>query len=68
MKVNTPPAKIYEKLRKIRGRPPRRINLLSMDGNIISAKVDIINCLAEAFAKVSDPSNCSAEFKIIKER
>ena len=32
------------------------------------AKVDIINCLAEAFADVSDPSNCAAEIKIIKER
>ena len=63
MKINTPPAKIYEQLRKIRGRPPRRINMLSRNGNI-SAKVDIVNCLADAFAEVSDPSNCAAEFKI----
>ena len=27
MKVNTPPAKIYEKRRKMRSRPPRRINV-----------------------------------------
>ena len=33
--------------------------MLSRDGNIISAKVDILYCLAEAFAKVSDSSSCS---------
>ena len=34
----------------------------------ISAKVDIVNCLAEAFTEVSDPSNYAAELKTIKER
>ena len=42
--------------------------MLSRNRNIISAKVNIVNCLAEAFAEVSDPSNCASEFKIIKER
>ena len=68
MEVNTPPAKICEKLRKIRGRLPERINMLNRNGNIISAKVNIGYCLAEVFAKVSDPINCATEFKIIKER
>ena len=37
--------------------------------HIISAKEDIVNCLAEAFAEVSDPCNCEAELKkTIKER
>ena len=40
--------------------------MLSRVGNIISAKVDIVNCLAEVFAKVSDPSNCSTKFKFLK--
>ena len=38
MKYNTPPSQIYEKLRKIRGRPPRRINILRKNGIIISNK------------------------------
>ena len=68
MKVNTPPAIIYEILRKIRGKPPRKINMLNRNRNIISAKVDIVNCLAEALDEVSDSSKCAGEFKIIKER
>ena len=42
--------------------------MLSRNGNIISVKIDIVNCLGEAFAEMSDPSNCAAEFNIIKER
>ena len=68
MKYNTPPSQIYEKLRKIRERPPRRINTLCKNGIIISNKQEIVDCLAETFAGISNPSNCSAEFKKIKDR
>ena len=67
MKVNTPPAKIYEKLRKMRDRPPRRINV-KQGWKHYFGKSRHCKCLAEAFAKVSDSSNCSTKFKIIKER
>ena len=68
MKVNTPPAKIYGKLRKIRGKPHRKINMLTGNKRLVATKTGIVNCLAEAFAKISDLANCSTEFKKIKEK
>ena len=68
MKYNTPPSKVYEKLRQIRGRPPRRIGMLDKNGVIIATKQGIVDCLAENFSMVSDPSSCSREFKSIKDK
>ena len=68
-KYNTPPFKVYEKLRQIRGRPPRRIERLDENDVVIVTKQEIVDCLEENFAIVSGPSSCSREFKkSIKDR
>ena len=66
MTVNTPTSKVYEKLRRMRGRIPRRITILKQNGNIISEVGDIVNCLGENFAKISDSSGCTSSFQRIK--
>ena len=68
MKVNTPTAKICEKMRKIGGRPSSRVNMLTSHTRLVATKRDIVNCLAEAFVKISDPANCSTDFRKIKEK
>ena len=35
---------------------------------LIATKQEIVDCLAEYFAKVSNPSSCSREFRSIKDR
>ena len=54
MTVNTPAAKNYKKIRRIKGRPPRRINILKKQGTVIAAIPDLANCLAETFAEITD--------------
>ena len=68
MTVNTPAAKIYEKIRQIRGRPPRRINILRSQDKIMSTVPAIVNCLAENFASVSDPSGDAPAFQRVRQR
>lgn len=63
MKHNEPMSKIYEKLRQIRGRPPRHIAILKDHGNSVSEHSDIANCLARSFASTSTYNNHSDKFK-----
>ena len=67
MTVNTPPAKIYEKIRQIRGRPARRVNILRSQGNLISTIPAVVNCLADNFAAASDPSTDTPAFKRVRQ-
>ena len=40
--------------------------MLNRDKRLVATKTDIVNCLGEAFTKISDPANWSTEFKKIK--
>ena len=68
MTVNTPAAKIYKKIRRIKGKPPRRINILEKQGTIIAAIPDIANCLSEAFAEISDAGGGTPAFQQLREK
>ena len=68
MTVNTSAAKIYEKIRRIKGRPPRRINILKKQGTVIAAIPTIANCLAEAFAEISDAGGGTLAFQQLREK
>ena len=60
-------SKIYEKIRKIRGKPPRNIKILTFDNRIYSTVQDIVNLLAESFLRVSSETNYSDRFRQHKE-
>ena len=68
MIVNTPEAKIYEKIRRIKGRPPRRIDILKKHDTVIAAIPDIANCLAEAFAEISNAGGGTLAFQQLREK
>ena len=67
MTVNTHMSKIYEKIRKIRGKTPRNIKILTFDNRIYSTLQDIVNLLAEIFSRVSSKTNYSDRFRQHKE-
>ena len=62
MKVNAPMASIYEKLRKIRGRPPKKISILVTNNEQFTTIPEIANRLAASFAEVASKNNYSAQF------
>ena len=68
MTLNTPIQRVYEKLRKIRGRPARRISILKSNGHVYSTTQEIAECLAGTFAQVLRRTNYKPEFLLRKER
>ena len=66
MTVNTPASKIYEKLRQLRGREPRKIHILQSGNQTYSTTEDIVNCIGRAFSQVSSAGNYSPQFQRIK--
>lgn len=60
---NTPLNKIYENIRKIKGREPRTIHILTDEGRIFSKIPEIVNKLAQTFSKISNSDNYSTRFK-----
>jgi potassium voltage-gated channel Eag-related subfamily H protein 8 len=55
-------SKIYDKLRRIRGRPPKKHFILKTNGNEYSTHADIANCLARSFAESSSYRSHSEVF------
>ena len=66
MVILTPMSKIYEKSRKIRGKPARKINIMKTGETLYSSTIAIANCLADSFAAVASTSNYSDEFSKVK--
>ena len=67
MKYNTPMSQIYQKLRQMRGRPPRTISFLKDPNNIsYTTQKEIANRLAESFSSTSSYDNCSPTFQQIQ--
>ena len=67
----TPSTALYETIRKIKGKPTRKINILSENGQTYSTVPEIVNRLAQTFSDVSSNANYSPEFqthKAAKER
>ena len=67
MKHNTPVSQIYQKLRQMRGRPPRIISFLKDSNNTsYTTQDEIANRLAESFCSTSSYNNCSPTFQQIR--
>ena len=62
MTLGTPIKQVYERLRKIRGRPARKISILEKNGKVHSTNQAIVECLAQTFAEVSRSASYSRAF------
>ena len=58
----TPSSRVWDMVRRIRGRPPRRIPIIKIQNNVFSSISDIVNKLAETFQQVSSDDNYSQSF------
>ena len=67
MKHSVPISQIYQKLRQMRGRPPKSITPLIVQNSKISNTEGIENALANSFASNSSYQNCSPSFNRIKQ-
>ena len=63
---NTPLTKVWNTVRKIKGRPPRAIHILRNNGVTYSATEVICGKLASIFADTSSNNKYSEEFKRLK--
>ena len=60
---NTPIKTIYDTMRKIRGRPPKKISFLKDGNNTYTSTEQISNKLAQSFSNVSSTNNYSNAFR-----
>ena len=63
MKYGTRTSQIYNKLRNIRGRPPRQIHFLNNNNKTHTTTKDIANCLGHSFSEISNYNNHTDYFK-----
>ena len=63
----TSKATIYENLRKIKGTPKRKINILKDGNQYYTTHNDIANKLGKTFSETSSATNYKQNFKVIKE-
>ena len=68
MTTTTPIANVWEALRRMRGRPPRRITILEDGGVTYRTNKGISNKLATTFAGISSSNNFTRTFREVKER
>ena len=66
--INTPSRKVWEKINRIKGRTPRKINILQENGIIFSTTQEITDKMAETFCKVTRRSNCNERFVRIRSK
>jgi len=64
--INTPINKVWENIRRIKGRSPKKIPILIEGDQTISTTPEICERLAESFARVSSNDNYNAHFKGLK--
>lgn len=64
---NTPISKLYQNVRKIRGKANPKINLLKDNGIYYSTQAEISNKLAETFSNISSNNNYPDNFTILKD-
>ena len=68
LNVKTPRSKIYEIVRKIKGKNQRKVNILHQDGTTYSKIPDIAKNLAENFSHVSSSENYPPNFRMHKDQ
>lgn len=62
MNHTVPISQIYEKLRQMRGKPPRTISVLNINNAKVTTTSEIANALADSFASNSSYKNCTRQF------
>jgi len=62
----TPSALVWERIRKIKGRPHRQINILQDGNNSFSSTTEIVNKLAATFEEIMSSANYNPEFLPVK--
>jgi len=67
LNCNTPLAKVWENIRRIKGKTTRKIPILRHENRMISSPVEICDKLAENFCKVSNNYNYNIRFQGIKQ-
>ena len=65
---NTPMRQVWEIVRKVKGKEPRKIPILEENGQEYTNVQDISDKLADTFERTSSSDNYSEQFKRIKER
>ena len=66
MKHTTPMSIIYQKLRQMRGKPPRSISFLKDPRTEYTSHIAIANKLADSFASISSYEHCPPAFQRIR--
>ena len=61
LNYRVPPATIYETIRKIKGKPSRKVNILQDNNQIYSSIPEIEEKLAATFSKISSDGNYDPE-------
>ena len=62
----TPMAKVYEIMRKIKGRAQRKSNILCEGGQYYSSIPDIVNRMLNTFSQISSNERCPLGFQKLK--
>jgi len=63
---NTPVNKVWEKVRRIKGRTQRKTHILEVDGRTYQNVKDIADKIGDTFSQISSPSNYEPNFRSIK--
>ena len=63
---NTPIAKVWESIRRIKGRTPKKIPILTDGNQMITTVPEIGEKLAQTFSRISSCDNYSPHFKLFK--
>ena len=66
LNYSTPLTKVYDTIRKIRGRQANRIHILNVNNQIKSTVPDIAETIADSFRNTSSDENYSPEFQTFK--
>ena len=62
LKYGAPQSAIYKQIRKIRGKPPKKLNIIKENNNLMATPLDIENKLADTFCNTSSNTNYSDRF------
>ena len=66
MNRDTPVVKVYEAIRKIKGREQKKINILKENGRYYSTVEEISNRMVQTFSNISSTDNYDPSFQQIK--
>jgi len=62
LNINSTASSVWEKIRKIRGRQPRKISVIKEDGQIYSSTREIANIIASTLSEITSDDNYDEDF------